>query len=157
MAVILTPGATSSVNTSGVSKTPTNSPLLRGMHCQHSATDRASHVRRQRACNSLPPARKYRSDMTVQTILQNFAGKGCRNRLCVDFSVVAAETMRKRHVARGLSDKIRWETLDVRYMEDKIPNASVDVAFDKGTLDAMIHGSPWSPPENTIANTGRVT
>lgn len=65
--------------------------------------------------------------------------------------------MRKRHVARGLSDKIRWETLDVRYMEDKIPNASVDVAFDKGTLDAMIHGSPWSPPENTIANTGRVT
>jgi SAM-dependent methyltransferase len=37
---------------------------------------------------------------------------------------------------------------------DTIPDASIDVAFDKGTLDAMIHGSPWSPPEDTVRNTG---
>jgi hypothetical protein len=32
---------------------------------------------------------------------------------------------------------------------------SVDVAFDKGTLDAMIHGSPWSPPDEVLENSGR--
>ena len=36
-----------------------------------------------------------------------------------------------------------------------IDNNSVDVAFDKGTLDAMIYGSPWSPPEEVMENSGR--
>jgi EEF1A lysine methyltransferase 4 len=61
--------------------------------------------------------------------------------------------MSQRHADLGLSDSIRWEKMDVRHM-DGLPTASVDVAFDKGTLDAMIHGSPWSPPEDTIRNTG---
>lgn len=63
--------------------------------------------------------------------------------------------MSKRHAGLELSDKIQWQRLDVREMKDSVPDASVDVAFDKGTLDAMIHGSPWSPPEDTIANTGK--
>lgn len=63
--------------------------------------------------------------------------------------------MSKRHADHGLSDKIEWKKLDVRRMDKDIPDASVDVAFDKGTLDAMIHGSPWSPPEDTITNTGK--
>lgn len=63
--------------------------------------------------------------------------------------------MSKRYADLGLSDKIQWQKLDVRSMEENVPDASVDVAFDKGTLDAMIHGSPWSPPEDTIANTGK--
>jgi hypothetical protein len=29
------------------------------------------------------------------------------------------------------------------------------VAFDKGTLDAMIHGSPWSPPDQVLSDTSR--
>jgi EEF1A lysine methyltransferase 4 len=62
--------------------------------------------------------------------------------------------MSQRHAELGLSDSIRWEQIDVRDMES-IPTASVDVAFDKGTLDAMIHGSPWSPPEDTLENTGK--
>lgn len=62
--------------------------------------------------------------------------------------------MSKCHADLGLSTKIRWQKLDVRNMES-IPDNSVDVAFDKGTLDAMIHGSPWSPPEDTTENTGR--
>lgn len=37
---------------------------------------------------------------------------------------------------------------------DTISDASIDVAFDKGTLDAMIHGSPWNPPEDTVRNSG---
>jgi hypothetical protein len=36
-----------------------------------------------------------------------------------------------------------------------IDSKSVDVAFDKGTLDAMIYGSPWSPPEEVMDNSGR--
>lgn len=34
-------------------------------------------------------------------------------------------------------------------------DGEVDVAFDKGTMDAMIWGSPWSPPEEVLENTGR--
>lgn len=36
-----------------------------------------------------------------------------------------------------------------------IPSSSVDVAFDKGTLDAMIHGSPWNPPEDVKENASK--
>ncbi|KAM7192452.1 hypothetical protein V8F33_008327 [Rhypophila sp. PSN 637] len=35
-----------------------------------------------------------------------------------------------------------------------IPSNSVDIAFDKSTLDAMIHGSPWSPLKEVKENTG---
>lgn len=61
--------------------------------------------------------------------------------------------MSKRHADLGLSDAIRWEKMDVRHM-DSVADSSIDIAFDKGTLDAMIHGSPWSPPEDTVSNTG---
>ena len=37
----------------------------------------------------------------------------------------------------------------------EIDTRSVDVAFDKGTLDAMIYGSPWSPPEDVLENSGK--
>jgi hypothetical protein len=57
--------------------------------------------------------------------------------------------------ARTASDSgVAWQWADVRDMKD-IPSNSVDVAFDKGTLDAMIHGSPWSPPDDVLDNTGR--
>ncbi|KAG7151068.1 hypothetical protein HYQ46_013461 [Verticillium longisporum] len=36
---------------------------------------------------------------------------------------------------------------------DSITSGSIDVAFDKGTLDAMIHGSPWSPPQDVVDKT----
>jgi hypothetical protein len=38
---------------------------------------------------------------------------------------------------------------------ESIPSKTIDIAFDKGTLDAMIYGSPWSPPEEVMENTGR--
>ena len=50
---------------------------------------------------------------------------------------------------------ITWQQADVRQMEEIIPSESVDVAFDKGTLDAMIYGSPWDPPSEVRTNTGR--
>ena len=49
---------------------------------------------------------------------------------------------------------INWKQADIRQM-DLIPSDSVDIAFDKGTLDAMIHGSPWDPPDEVFNNTGR--
>jgi hypothetical protein len=49
---------------------------------------------------------------------------------------------------------IKWEQMDVREMTG-VADKSVRVAFDKGTFDAMIHGSPWSPPPDVKDNTGR--
>lgn len=37
----------------------------------------------------------------------------------------------------------------------EVATGSIDVAFDKGTLDAMIWGSPWSPPDEVLVNTSR--
>ena len=59
--------------------------------------------------------------------------------------------MSKRH---GDFEGITWKHADVRQME-QIPSESVDVAFDKGTLDAMIYGNPWDPPDEVLENTGR--
>jgi hypothetical protein len=43
--------------------------------------------------------------------------------------------------------------MDVRNLN--LPDQSVDVAIDKGTLDAMIHGSQWDPPEDVRRNVGQ--
>ena len=79
------------------------------------------------------------------------AERGYDDQLCVDFSPVVVEIMTERHAA---IQGIEWQKADVRDM-DTVPSDSVDVAFDKGTLDAMIHGSPWSPPDDVLDNTGR--
>ena len=59
--------------------------------------------------------------------------------------------MRERHAQEK---GIEWRWADVRDMKD-LSSDSVDVAFDKGTLDAMIHGSPWSPPDQVLSDTSR--
>lgn len=58
--------------------------------------------------------------------------------------------MSKRHADIG---GIEWVQGDVRRM-NMLESGSVDVAFDKGTLDAMIYGSPWDPPGDVRENTG---
>lgn len=60
--------------------------------------------------------------------------------------------MSERH--RNLTG-ITWHQVDVRDMGDAIPDKTVDLAFDKSTLDAMIYGSPWNPPEDVKIGTGR--
>lgn len=47
----------------------------------------------------------------------------------------------------------RWCVMDVRALE--LPDGSVDMAVDKGTLDAMIHSSSWDPPKNVRTNVGK--
>ncbi len=49
---------------------------------------------------------------------------------------------------------IEWRRIDVRDMVG-IADKSIDVAFDKATLDVMIYGNPWSPPEEVKENTRR--
>lgn len=87
----------------------------------------------------------------LQTIPDELAQRGYNDQLCLDFSPVVVETMSKRHASIA---GIEWQEGDVRKM-DSVPSESIDVAFDKGTLDAMIHGSPWSPPEDVLENTGQ--
>jgi hypothetical protein len=69
----------------------------------------------------------------------------------MDFSTVVVDAMKTRHADRP---QVEWQVGDVRDMTG-IESKSVDVAFDKGTLDAMIYGSPWSPPEEVMENSGR--
>ncbi|CAK7233981.1 hypothetical protein SCUCBS95973_008781 [Sporothrix curviconia] len=76
---------------------------------------------------------------------------GYTDQLCVDFSATVIGLMQKRYAGRTM----QWRALDVRDMADAVGPQTVDVAFDKGTLDAMIHGSPWSPPDDVLDNTGR--
>lgn len=79
------------------------------------------------------------------------AERGYRDQLCLDFSPVVVDLMSERHAA---IEGIEWRKGDVRDM-DTIPSGSVDVAFDKSTLDAMVHGSPWNPPDDVLENTGQ--
>ncbi|KAI0446339.1 S-adenosyl-L-methionine-dependent methyltransferase [Xylaria telfairii] len=85
------------------------------------------------------------------TVPEDLAKHGYHNQLCVDFSAVVVKTMTRRHAD---IEGIEWQQTDIRQM-DTIPSQSIDVAFDKGTLDAMIHGSPWTPPPDVVENTGR--
>ncbi|KJX92308.1 S-adenosyl-L-methionine-dependent methyltransferase like protein [Zymoseptoria brevis] len=78
--------------------------------------------------------------------------EGYTNQLCVDFSQTVVDMMRAR--TKASSSGIEWQCADVRDLSALLPDESIDVAFDKGTLDAMIHGSPWSPPEDVLRNTG---
>lgn len=52
------------------------------------------------------------------------------------------------------TDDLDWRIMDVRDMLG-IATASIDVAIDKGTLDAMIYGSLWDPPEEVRGDTER--
>lgn len=47
---------------------------------------------------------------------------------------------------------IEWKWADIRNM-DLLEDQSIDVALDKGTLDAMVYGSGWNPPDEVKNNT----
>ncbi|RYP20751.1 hypothetical protein DL767_009398 [Monosporascus sp. MG133] len=79
---------------------------------------------------------------------------GYKNQLCVDFSPVIVDRMTRRHSKAIKEGGMEWRWMDVRDMSE-IPSGSIDVAFDKGTLDAMIHGTPWTIPDEVQENTGR--
>lgn len=49
--------------------------------------------------------------------------------------------------------KTSWQVMDVRDL--KLEDGSVDLAIDKGTLDAFLHGSLWDPPGDVRENVGK--
>ncbi|ROW08705.1 hypothetical protein VPNG_06375 [Cytospora leucostoma] len=79
------------------------------------------------------------------------ATRGYTRQLCVDFSPVVVELMSERHSS---IPGIEWKQADVRNL-DHLTDGSVNVAFDKGTLDAMIYGSGWNPPDEVRDNTSK--
>lgn len=76
---------------------------------------------------------------------------GYRRQLCVDFSPAVVKLMSHQYFKLTT---IAWAEADVRNMVD-IASGSIDVAFDKGTLDAMVYGSPWNPPDEVKDNTSK--
>ncbi|EMT67311.1 Endothelin-converting enzyme 2 [Fusarium odoratissimum] len=87
----------------------------------------------------------------TQVVPAELAERGYQKQLCVDFSPVVVDMMTERH--KEITG-IEWSRVDVRDMPS-IATGSIDVAFDKGTLDAMIYGSPWSPPDEVKENTSK--
>ena len=85
------------------------------------------------------------------TVPIEFHNIGYKKQTCIDFSKVVSDKMAQLHADK----EIHWVVGDVRDMKQHVPDASVDVAFDKGTLDAMISGSPWDPPDFVLENTKR--
>jgi len=83
------------------------------------------------------------------TLTADLDGLGYKNQTSVDFSQVVIESMRSKYAAL----ETQWEVMDVRDL--KMHDGSIDVAIDKGTLDAMIHGSLWDPPEDVRSNVGQ--
>jgi hypothetical protein len=75
--------------------------------------------------------------------------QGYTNQTNVDFSPVVINAM----LTKYSNLETRWLVMDVRDLQ--IPDSSVDVAIDKGTLDAMIHGSLWDPPADVQSNVGK--
>ena len=52
--------------------------------------------------------------------------------------------------AKYQSPELDWQVMDVRRMG--LEDATFDIAIDKGTLDAMLHGSLWDPEDDVKAN-----
>ncbi|KAK0712741.1 hypothetical protein B0T26DRAFT_873075 [Lasiosphaeria miniovina] len=65
------------------------------------------------------------------TVPAELAARGYRRQLCVDFSSAVVELITRTHAA---TPGIEWRLMD-------------------GTLDAMIHGSLWSPLQDVRDNT----
>ncbi|KAE8449647.1 hypothetical protein EG329_007977 [Mollisiaceae sp. DMI_Dod_QoI] len=83
------------------------------------------------------------------TLTADLHALGYTNQTSVDFSQVVIDAMK----AKYSSLDSRWCVMDVRQLE--LNNKSVDVAIDKATLDAMIHGSLWDPPDDVRSNVGK--
>ncbi|KAF7316464.1 Methyltransf-25 domain-containing protein [Mycena indigotica] len=82
------------------------------------------------------------------TLSQDMYDDGYKNIVNVDYSGVVVEQMRARHAEKR--PELEWLEMDVRDL--KFPDASFDVAIDKGTMDAMMtaKGDVWDPPQQVV-------
>ncbi|KAJ2735349.1 hypothetical protein H4S06_006709 [Coemansia sp. BCRC 34490] len=86
------------------------------------------------------------------TLSEDMYSAGYQNIVNVDYSDVVIECMRQR--TRHM-DKMTWEVMDVREMH--LDDGSIDVAVDKGTLDALLcdKGNVWEPSAELCENVRR--
>ncbi|KAI6714215.1 hypothetical protein JHW43_003252 [Diplocarpon mali] len=82
------------------------------------------------------------------TLTSDLYHEGYKHQICVDFSQVVINAMMTKYAELNQ----RWAVMDVRKLE--LEDSSIDLAIDKGTLDAFLHGSLWSPPDDVISNVG---
>ncbi|CZS96598.1 hypothetical protein WAI453_010042 [Rhynchosporium graminicola] len=82
------------------------------------------------------------------TLTSDLYSEGYKHQINVDFSQVVINAMSTKYAALNQ----QWSFMDVRKLEFK--DGSIDVAIDKGTLDAFLHGSLWDPPEDVRENVG---
>jgi hypothetical protein len=87
--------------------------------------------------------------MSGKTLTADLHALGYANQTSVDFSQVVINAMMLKYA----SLKTSWQVMDVRDL--KLEDGSVDVAIDKGTLDAFLHGSLWDPPDDVRENVGK--
>lgn len=69
---------------------------------------------------------------------------GYSNQTAVDFSEVVINVMKAENPG------IKFETMDIRSLQYR--DHSFDVCVDKATMDAMLYGSLWDPPDEVRAN-----
>lgn len=75
--------------------------------------------------------------------------EGYSNQTSIDFSAVVIGAMKFKYASLNTS----WLLMDVRDL--KLGDCTVDIAIDKSTLDAMLHGSMWDPPDDVRENVGK--
>ncbi|MCJ1393027.1 hypothetical protein MMC18_005899 [Xylographa bjoerkii] len=80
-------------------------------------------------------------DSTLPADLDNLR---YRNQISVDFSDVVIEQMQSKY------PDLEWRVDDIRKLG--LESSTIDIAIDKGTLDAMLYGSQWDPPEDVQEN-----
>ncbi|KAI9660254.1 MAG: hypothetical protein M1831_003562 [Alyxoria varia] len=78
------------------------------------------------------------------TLTADLAGLQYQNQISVDFSEVVIKYMQSKHPS------FDWRVDDVRKLS--LGDATIDIAIDKGTLDAMLYGSQWDPPIDVQEN-----
>ncbi|KAI8321272.1 S-adenosyl-L-methionine-dependent methyltransferase [Martensiomyces pterosporus] len=77
---------------------------------------------------------------------------GYENIVNVDYSDIVVGQMRQR---TSHQPRMTWEVMDVRQLE--LESGSIDVAIDKGTLDALMceKGDVWEPSKELCENVAR--
>jgi EEF1A lysine methyltransferase 4 len=85
----------------------------------------------------------------LQTLTADLHRRGYTNQTSVDFSQVVIDAMKSKYAQLDT----RWILMDVRELD--LPDASVDLAVDKCTIDGFIHGSLWDPPDDVRTSVGK--